>query len=276
MGWCHEFGATVREGCGHPMTAGESSCECAVCGVVCGGKFTGCAAVWARGPREAPLLPPTGSDVLPGPEAPMALALRRHPLPEPETELLSRASTTAVATVDDDQSGDLQWLREAFEGMRAELRVLRDAVSRQEQTLAVRAEADAAAERLVALADELPDRIGLAVSEAVRSAVERERPEKSSDGPMRRPSVGGPSAWTIGAGAVQREESADLTRVGEAPEAAEGSEKPIPRSAKQIAQRGLERLAQRFPAVTTDHEDRQFAFSSSLGHRVRSWTSERP
>src|SRR2546421_204901 len=28
MGWCHEFGPQIREGCGHPMRAGESACVC--------------------------------------------------------------------------------------------------------------------------------------------------------------------------------------------------------------------------------------------------------
>lgn len=34
------------------MTAGATSCTCTVCGTVCTGRFAGCAAVWARGPRE--------------------------------------------------------------------------------------------------------------------------------------------------------------------------------------------------------------------------------
>ena len=34
------------------MTAGATSCSCTVCGTVCTGRFAGCAAVWARGPRE--------------------------------------------------------------------------------------------------------------------------------------------------------------------------------------------------------------------------------
>ena len=52
MGWCHEFGPQIAESCEHPMTAGATSCSCEVCGTVCTGRFAGCAAVWARGPRE--------------------------------------------------------------------------------------------------------------------------------------------------------------------------------------------------------------------------------
>ncbi|HVT77571.1 MAG TPA: hypothetical protein VHD87_11130, partial [Acidimicrobiales bacterium] len=34
------------------MTAHADHCECTVCGTVCTGRFAGCGAVWARGPRE--------------------------------------------------------------------------------------------------------------------------------------------------------------------------------------------------------------------------------
>ena len=52
MGWCHEFGPQIAETCEHPMTAHADRCECTVCGTVCRGRFAGCGAVWARGPRE--------------------------------------------------------------------------------------------------------------------------------------------------------------------------------------------------------------------------------
>jgi hypothetical protein len=52
MGWCHEFGPQIAETCEHPMTAHSDRCECTVCGTVCTGRFAGCGAVWARGPRE--------------------------------------------------------------------------------------------------------------------------------------------------------------------------------------------------------------------------------
>ena len=34
------------------MVADATSCKCATCGVVCTGRFSGCAAVWAAGPRK--------------------------------------------------------------------------------------------------------------------------------------------------------------------------------------------------------------------------------
>ena len=52
MGWCHEFGPQISDGCDHPMVAGATSCICQECGAECKGRFAGCVDVWARGPRE--------------------------------------------------------------------------------------------------------------------------------------------------------------------------------------------------------------------------------
>ncbi|GAC1320039.1 MAG: hypothetical protein NVSMB16_15490 [Acidimicrobiales bacterium] len=53
MGICHEFGPTIQAGCDHPMVANRpDACTCLECGVVCHGKFGGCATVWARGPQR--------------------------------------------------------------------------------------------------------------------------------------------------------------------------------------------------------------------------------
>jgi len=52
MGWCHEFGPQIAETCDHPMVAGATSCSCTICGTVCTGRFAGCNAVWARGPKQ--------------------------------------------------------------------------------------------------------------------------------------------------------------------------------------------------------------------------------
>src|SRR6266404_5241631 len=99
MGWCHEFGPQIREGCGHPMRAGESACSCPQCGVVCRGRFAGCAEVWARGPREVHVV------------SPPAALVRRTP-----TEVLA-------------------WLQAAFDGLRDELSVLAGGLARQQAVL---------------------------------------------------------------------------------------------------------------------------------------------
>lgn len=51
MGWCHEFGPQITPGCGVPMEAGSDACSCVACGVTCTGRFVGCKAVWAAGPK---------------------------------------------------------------------------------------------------------------------------------------------------------------------------------------------------------------------------------
>ncbi len=54
MGWCSEFGCRIEPRCDHPMVAGRQSCSCEVCGQGCSGRFAGCAAVWAAGPKPRP------------------------------------------------------------------------------------------------------------------------------------------------------------------------------------------------------------------------------
>lgn len=51
MGWCHEFGPQITSGCGTAMVAGAAACSCPTCGVTCEGRFIGCEAVWAAGPK---------------------------------------------------------------------------------------------------------------------------------------------------------------------------------------------------------------------------------
>lgn len=58
MGWCHEFGAEIAEGCSHAMVAGSNGCACADCGAVCVGRFAGCARVWARSAPTVASQPP--------------------------------------------------------------------------------------------------------------------------------------------------------------------------------------------------------------------------
>src|SRR5437764_9978713 len=119
MGWCHEFGPQIREGCGHPMRAGESACSCPQCGVVCRGRFAGCAEVWARGPREVHVVSP-----------PAALA-RRTPTPVRVT----RTPAEQAAGAEQARTEVLAWLQAAFDGLRDELSVLAGGLARQQAVL---------------------------------------------------------------------------------------------------------------------------------------------
>ncbi|TMK86440.1 MAG: hypothetical protein E6G57_12280, partial [Actinobacteria bacterium] len=121
MGWCHEFGPQIREGCGHPMRAGESVCACPQCGVVCRGRFAGCAEVWARGPREVHVVSPPG-----------ALA-RRTVTP---VRVQGRAPAEQPSSgADQARTEVLSWLQAAFDGLRDELSVLAGSLARQQAVL---------------------------------------------------------------------------------------------------------------------------------------------
>src|SRR5947208_8174478 len=125
MGWCHEFGPQLREGCGHPMRAGESACSCPQCGVVCRGRFAGCAEVWARGPREVHVV------------SPPAALVRRTPTPVRVTRTPAQQSSGAGQPSGADQARTevLGWLQAAFDGLRDELSVLAGGLARQQSVL---------------------------------------------------------------------------------------------------------------------------------------------
>src|SRR5437763_2293043 len=118
MGWCHEFGPQIREGCGHPMRAGESACVCLQCGVLCSGRFAGCAEGWARGPREVHVVSP-----------PTTLARR--------TAVPAQAQRRAPEGAGAEQARNevLAWPQAAFDGRRDELRVLAGGLARQQVAL---------------------------------------------------------------------------------------------------------------------------------------------
>src|SRR5215218_10198650 len=91
MGRCHEFGSQIREGCGHPMRAGERACACPECGVICQGQFDGCPDVWARGPR------PISLTIAPAIESPRVRVRALAAGPETVTAQGRPAATTASA-----------------------------------------------------------------------------------------------------------------------------------------------------------------------------------
>jgi len=126
MGTCHEFGPSIQEGCNHPMQATHpDACTCAVCGVVCHGRFAGCATVWARGPQEIqwkPVAgpPPTGR-AAEGDHAGDAAAIA--------------AVVTAAGPVHDDLATAVRRLTDEVERLRDELDDQRLAVGELSETL---------------------------------------------------------------------------------------------------------------------------------------------
>ncbi len=182
MGRCHEFGSQIREGCGHPMRAGERACSCPECGVVCQGQFDGCPGVWARGPR------PIAITVAPAIEAPRVRALAAGP--EPATSPPAPAATVNGNGSTGNRSGNagyapppppraepgqssgsrteiLQWFENAFDELRNELHALASTVARQQAMVAELLDSREAELRVVMVAESLPELVGEAAAKAL-------------------------------------------------------------------------------------------------------------
>lgn len=168
MGWCHEFGSQIREGCGHPMTAGDTSCSCSTCGVVCTGRFSACSAVWARGPREVTLARPV---IARRPTAAAKPAVPKGAPPAPPAPAEVRGAAAPAQPPDDGRSEVLEWLQSAFDGVRGDLTLVIDAVGRQQQALTTLTQSEATTTHLVELAEALPDRVCAVMADVVVDAV---------------------------------------------------------------------------------------------------------
>jgi hypothetical protein len=194
MGRCHEFGSQIREGCGHPMRAGERACACPECGVVCQGLFDGCPDVWARGPRPValtnvaalggngvtvralnagtPQAPPgaqPGPTINAGQAGPPPPASAPPPPPPPPT---NGFYTSAPPPPPLRQSGEartevLQWFEDAFDELRNELHAVVSTVTRQQAMLAELLDSREAELRVVLVAESLPELAGEAAAKAL-------------------------------------------------------------------------------------------------------------
>lgn len=138
------------------MTAGETSCSCSACGVVCTGKFSACKAVWARGPREVSLARPV---------------VVRRPNSKPSPQAAEPAAAQPPEVVDDGRTEVFEWLQSAFDGVRGDLALVIDAVGRQQQALSTLTQAEATTTHLVELAEAFPDRVCALMSDVVADAV---------------------------------------------------------------------------------------------------------
>jgi hypothetical protein len=198
MGRCHEFGSQIREGCSHPMRAGERACACPECGVVCQGQFDGCPDVWARGPRPvtftmnatidaprvralaagpAPVRPAAPAAQLPpAPPPPVANGATNGngngrgagygapvppPPPPPQPPPLGAGQSTGSRTE------VLQWFEDAFDDLRNELHAVVSTVTRQQAMLAELLDAREAELRVVMVAESLPELAGEAAAKAL-------------------------------------------------------------------------------------------------------------
>lgn len=169
MGRCHEFGSQIRDGCGHPMRAGERACSCRECGVVCQGQFDGCPDVWARGPRPVALtLGPA-----PAIDAPRVRALNAG-LDQPPPPPRSNGHTSALPPPAPpprpptaSRTEVLQWFEDAFDELRNELHAVASSVTRQQAMLAELLDSREAELRVVMVAESLPELAGEAAAKAL-------------------------------------------------------------------------------------------------------------
>jgi hypothetical protein len=190
MGRCHEFGSQIREGCGHPMRAGERACACPECGVICQGQFDGCPGVWARGPR------PIALTIAPAIEAPRVRALAAGQGSARATVNAPTAAPAATSNANANGNGNangaggyagappsspraepaqsggsrpeiLQWFEAAFDELRNELHALASTVTRQQAMLAELLDSREAELRVVMVAESLPELVGEAAAKAL-------------------------------------------------------------------------------------------------------------
>lgn len=198
MGRCHEFGLQIHDGCGHPMVAGESTCACSECGVVCGGRFAGCPDVWARGPQPVTI---TETHVDPAPRTVPVNGNGRHrggsraqalvvASGEPEAKAPDRSATAS--------STALRWLESAFEGLHHELQAVRatldehqavaaellEGMARQEAMLSDLLAASEGNIRLKTVAQSLPGLVGMSVTRAIEASEARAAESRTATGPV--------------------------------------------------------------------------------------------
>ena len=204
MGRCHEFGSQIREGCAHPMRAGERACACPDCGVICQGQFDGCPDVWALGPRPVSLTAPASgapASIAPASGAPASLAPASGapaieaprvralasglggPAPGPATAPPTNGNGNGSAyapppppppprSQGNDQASAsrtevLRWFEDAFDELRNELHAMASTVARQQAMLAELLDAREAELRVVMVAESLPELAGEAAAKAL-------------------------------------------------------------------------------------------------------------
>ncbi|MGI8806328.1 MAG: hypothetical protein ACR2KK_00455 [Acidimicrobiales bacterium] len=195
MGRCHEFGSQIREGCSHPMRAGERACACPECGVVCQGQFDGCPDVWARGPRpitltmapaiDAPRVRALASGPPPAPAAPSlapppsmapppasngnrnGYTNAAPPPPPPPPPPRAEPQEAAPGSSAGSRTQVLQWFEDAFDDLRNELHAVVSSVTRQQAMLAELLDSREAELRVVMVAESLPELAGEAAAKAL-------------------------------------------------------------------------------------------------------------
>jgi hypothetical protein len=144
------------------MVAGASSCSCPECGVVCKGKFPGCATVWAAGPQQVSFRRPTkelGSRSAPLVPATNGTRAQDHAAEPPRLPAVPGSRTGTGADTD---------LRPLMEALWADVRALRRQVDEVRKVSVPSEPLGEATLQALSMLENLPHRIARAAGEAMR------------------------------------------------------------------------------------------------------------
>ena len=147
------------------MVAGASSCACPECGVVCEGKFPGCATVWAAGPQQVTLRRPAKElGTRSAAAAPAPATNGRHAdQHSPESPLLPAAVAAPASRSQPDTE-----LRPLMEALWADVRAMRRQIDEVRKVAGPSEPLSEATLQALSMLENLPQRIARAAGEAMR------------------------------------------------------------------------------------------------------------
>lgn len=154
------------------MVAGDASCHCVECGVVCSGRFRGCGAVWDRGPVQQPVVRRRAAKE---PSVPSGPAAAESAANEPAATATEPAPTAPVrpsapgrgAPPAGSGSDRVSAFLMALDEVRSELGALHQAVERQQEFLSAAERRERAMADVADMLDQIPARVSAAIRGAL-------------------------------------------------------------------------------------------------------------
>lgn len=158
------------------MVAGDASCHCVECGVVCSGRFRGCGAVWDRGPVQQPVVRRRAAKEPSVPNGPApAESTAAAAATEPAATATESAATAPVrpsspgpvAPPVGSGSDRVSAFLMALDDVRSELGALHQAVERQQEFLSAAERRERAMADVADMLDQIPARVSAAIRGAL-------------------------------------------------------------------------------------------------------------
>lgn len=155
------------------MVAGDASCHCVECGVVCSGRFRGCGAVWDRGPVQQPVVRRRATKE---PSVPSGPAPAESPATETAAATADEAAPTVPVRPSSSGPGALpagsgsdrvSAFLMALDEVRSELGALHQAVERQQEFLSAAERRERAMADVADMLDQIPARVSAAIRGAL-------------------------------------------------------------------------------------------------------------